>query len=540
MATFEFILILSLVASSLQVFEKRIPIPLAIQQVALGFALSFVKSVPDFQIDPSLAFTIFIPPLVYYGALSSSVRDLSRQGFSISLLSVGLIIATIAGVAYVLHSLTQLPWAACVVIGAMVAPPDADIMTSVIDKLGLPQRVSNVLQGESLTNDAPALVAFRFSLAALVGGGFSLAHVLPSFLAIAGGGVLIGYLFGRGVLGLRSFVHPFQSGSLETAISIFSPFIVFIVAESVHASGVLAVATTGFMIIKNSPSQVSAQVRLQTLTVWQVLIDLLGGFLFVMVGFISTRTFRAAFAGGQANALVTPTCATIAAVLAIRIVWIVFEYRALPFVLPRRMRRSLEAYSWRELIVLSWAGMRGGDTLVAALALPLTLANGAPLPYRLEMTTISLGVLMFTLLVEGLSLQGVIKFLGLHRDYSLKEELNKASEKITRFELKQIERWKTVPKIAAHVAPEVFDNMKRAVLYRRKIDGSRLLGEDGVKDGKIQEDKLELRLIRATRRKLLKMRDNDEICDATLRALTRDLDLQTLRFDEMEEGEYGI
>lgn len=173
METFELILLFTLIALAFQFVADWLDIPLAIIQVAIGFGLSFIVAIPDFKIDPDLAFTLFIPPLVYWGALNTSIQELTKQGASVALLALGLILATIAAVAVVLHAMMPaLPWAACCVVGAMVAPPDADVMTSVVEKLGLPTRVASVLEGEALTNDAPALVSYRMAIAALMSGAF--------------------------------------------------------------------------------------------------------------------------------------------------------------------------------------------------------------------------------------------------------------------------------------------------------------------------------------------------------------------------------
>ncbi len=378
----------------------RIRVPAPILLVIVGVAASFIPGVPDYEVSPELVLTVLLPPLLFAAASESSVIAISRMIRSISQLAVGMVIVTAFAIAVVLHTIIpQIPFAAALALGAIVAPPDAVAAVAVARKAGLPRNVITVLEGESLFNDATSLVLLRVAVVGIAAGSLAWGPAIGEFAWAAAGGVLIGVLLGL----VLSFVRRFVGSSLaSTALSLVTPFLAYLLGERAQASGVLTVVVTGLVLGFRSPFDLPPEVRLTVGATWRALQYVLEGSVFALIG-LQLWAIVTAPDIGQAPTLLTAGIVLVTVIL-IRPVWIFFLAG-----LARVFRRP-GAFQWRPLVAVSWAGMRGVVSLAAAQTLPLDT------PYRSLLLTCTIAVILGTLVLQGLSLPAVIRLLHLPGD----------------------------------------------------------------------------------------------------------------------------
>ncbi len=276
------VLLFAVVATSVLV-ARRIDLPYPIVLVLVGLALSFIPHLPEVKLDPNLFFYFFLPPLLYPAALFTSWRDFRRELRAILSLATGLVLFTMLVVACVTHWLIpEIPWAAAFALGAIVSPPDAVAATSVIQRLPVPHRIVSILEGESLVNDATALVGLQFAVVATTTGQFSLGSATLHLVWAAAGGICLGLIVG---FVIRSVQRRLDDPPVQITISLLTPFIAYLAAERLHASGVLAVVAAGIYLGWHSPVMVSARYRLQAFAFWEIVVFLLNGFVFIAIGF---------------------------------------------------------------------------------------------------------------------------------------------------------------------------------------------------------------------------------------------------------------
>lgn len=375
--------------------------------VVVGLVASFVPGIPDYQLDPDLILLLILPPLLYSAALSTSYLRIRDNILPISLLAVGLVLVTTAAVGLVASWLvTGLPLAAALALGAVVAPPDAVAAAAVGRRLRLPRQIMTILGGESLVNDATALTAYRVAVAVTAGASYGILQGLGVFVLAAAGGVAIGWGLGRLVHRIRLAL---RDGELESALGLIVPWVAYLLAERVHASGVLAVVMAGLYLGHRSP-QAHPLARLQTRAVWEAADILLESFVFALIG-LQLRAVTDAVDSRIAQLALVGVVLMLAATV-VRFAW-VFPTAYLPRRLSRRVRdREPVAPPWRYPAVVSWAGMRGPVSLAAAAALPLTTESGAPFPGRDEIVFLAFFFTVGTLLLQGATLPMVIRRLG--------------------------------------------------------------------------------------------------------------------------------
>lgn len=387
--------------------KLRLPYPVLL--VLAGGLLGLVPGLPVIELNPDLIFFIFLPPLLYEASYQMSWHEFVANRRPITLLAVGLVLLTTTVVATIAHFfIPGFSWALGFVLGAIVAPPDAVAATSVTKGLGLPRRITGILEGESLVNDASALIAYRYGVAAVVSGTFGLWDASWHFLWVAGGGAAIGIAVGYVVVRVQNFL---TDATLITALSLLLPFGIYLAAEHVGVSGVLAVVAMGLMMSRRSHDIYDNQTRLLKHSFWRVLGFLLNGLVFLIIGL----ELRSILAGLGANAF-WPTLGygllVSAVAIAIRMGW-VFPVSFLGYWLGRWLGRTNEEPTpKRNLFITSWAGMRGVVSLATALALPLVVRGGAPFPQRNVLLFITFTVILVTLLVQGLSLPWLVRRLG--------------------------------------------------------------------------------------------------------------------------------
>lgn len=341
MSVIALVLLLFAATAGLRLLADRSGIPLPTLLVLGGLCVAFIPGLPRLVLDPQTIFLIFIPPLLFWAALTTSLRDLKRNVRSITLLAVWLVLATMCVAAVVTHALLpKLPWAVCFVLGAIVSPPDAIAVIASTRRLSLPRNTLVILEGESLVNDATALVAYQIALAAAVSGTFSFSHASIELLFTGAGGIAVGLAAGWCVGWVR--MHMPRSSVVENTISLLSPFIAFIPADALGCSGVLAVVAMGLFFGRRGPRVITAETRLQGTAMWEMLTFLLEGLIFILIGLQLPAVVQALDAGAIAR-LVGVSIAVAAAMIVTRILWI-FPGAYLPRWIDRRLGRATTRY----------------------------------------------------------------------------------------------------------------------------------------------------------------------------------------------------
>src|SRR5882724_6777181 len=395
--------------AALALLSRKVPIPYPILLVLGGLALALIPGLPRVPLNPELVFLFFLPPLLYPTALFTSWRDFHANLRPISLLAVGLVLFTTTAVGFLAHYfIPGFPLAAGFVLGAIISPPDAIAATAIAERLHIPRRIVTVIEGESLVNDATALVALRFATAALATGAFSLGHAIVQFLFVGIGGIVVGLVIGW--IAAR-IMKPIDDPPIEITISLLTPFVAYLPAEQLHVSGVLAVVTAGLYHGWLLPELTSSRTRLQAGPVWEMIEFLLNGFIFLLIGLQLPEVMR--HLSGQSMAELFSYAAAISvAVIIIRILW-VFPATYLPRLLSKSLRQRDPYPPWQYVAIVAWTGMRGVVSLAAALALPLTVEGGAPFPGRDLILFLTFCVIFATLVLQGLSLPFLIRWLGI-------------------------------------------------------------------------------------------------------------------------------
>ncbi|TPG66602.1 Na+/H+ antiporter [Hymenobacter nivis] len=411
MNSFETILVLLALLAALSVLFQRSRLPQAVLLVAAGLALGFVPGLPPIKLEPDVVFLLILPPLLYYAGFNLTWQDFNHYRRPILLLAVGLVAFTTVAVAVVAHYfLPGFGWPLAFVLGAIVSPPDAVAASSATQGLGLPKSVSVTLEGEGLVNDATALIAYRYAVAAVVSGGFVAWRAGGQFVLVAGGGVALGVAAGYLTARLQAHV---REATTATVISLLLPFLVYLLAEHVGASGVLAVVFMGLVMSRRAPEVYSGPTRLQNASFWRVVNFLLNGFVFILIGLQLPAVLRG-LPAGHLPALCGYGLLISAVAIGIRIVWIFPVTALVSFFRRSTGHPASPLIGWRELLVTSWAGMRGVVSLATALALPLVLADGRAFPQRNVLLFLTFAVILVTLLVQGLTLPWLVRRLGVH------------------------------------------------------------------------------------------------------------------------------
>lgn len=396
---------------------RRLNLSVPLLLVVFGLIGSYLPFIPPVVLNPDLVLIGILPPLLYAAALRTSLIDFRTNKRSIGLLSVGYVIFATIGVGLVAWwLLPEIPLAAALALGAVVAPPDAVAATAIARRVGMPRRVVSLLEGESLVNDATALVCLRAAIAA-VAGSITVLQVASGFVFAAGGGVIIGLIAAWVLLQIRKRVRRV---AINTSMSLAAPFVAFIPAEELHASGVLAVVVAGLMIGTKTPAMPGGASRLSQRSNWATVQFLLENSVFLLIGLQVRSIIEAAAGDTLGPARVWGTCvAVLLAVLVLRPVW-VFPAIYLPRLIPR-VRKADPAPPWQMPAVVSWAGMRGVVTLAAVFALP------ADIPHRPVLVLAALGVVAGTLLLQGFSLPWLVRRLGLRGPDNQEDALSQAS-----------------------------------------------------------------------------------------------------------------
>ncbi|MFJ9864705.1 Na+/H+ antiporter [Streptomyces sp. NPDC101165] len=516
--------LLLLVAGSAAVAgaARRTPVPAPLLLVAVGLAVSYVPRMPDYTLDPKIVLPLLLPPLLYTSATDSSYLDLRAQIRPVALLSVGYVLfATVAvgWAAYVL--IPGMPLTAALVLGAVVAPPDAVAATAVARRVGLPSRITTILQGESLLNDATAITAYKVAVAAVVGEGATWAGGIREFLLAAVGGVGVGLVLMAPLHWLRTHL---KEPLLQNTLSLLIPFVAYGVAEQLHASGVLAVVVVA-LYLGHRAWEVDFATRLQEEAVWKMVAFILESAVFALIG-LQLPVVLKGLGGYEGVKATWYAVALFLVVVLARFVW-VYPGTFLPRLLSARIREREENPTWRGAMVTSWAGMRGVVSLAIAFSIP-RMHDGHAFPQRNLILFLTFTTVIGTLVVQGLTLPPLIrllKFPGRDRQAETLAEAN-AQAQASRAAENRLDELLSDERNA--LPPPLADRL-RTVLERRRNAVWERLGQVNPVTGESVDDtyrRLSREMIGAEREVFVRLRDHRYIDDEMLRALLRRLDLE--------------
>jgi Na+/H+ antiporter len=402
------LLLLLVVVAAVAVVAKRLQIPPAILLVITGVVLALIPGLPPVNLAPDFVLLVILPPIVYSSAVAMSWREFRFNLRPISLLAVGCVLFTTIATAAIAHELLGFSWSAGFVLGAIISPPDPVAPLSIARRLQLPRRLLVILEGEGLANDASALILYRFAVAAVCVGTFSLTQAAGTFATIIGGEIVWGIGVGWFMLRLRRWV---QDPRVEVILSILTPFLAYWPPQHLGGSGVLATVTTGLYISWNGLKLISAATRLQGVFFWEFLMYLTEGFVFLITG-LQARALIAGIRGDSLRDLTVSAGVVCGVVILARFVWM-FPATYLPRWLIPAIARSDPAPPWQWPFALAFTGVRGIVSLAAALAIPLTTDSGAAFPDRDRILFLTFSVILVTLVGQGLMLPSVIRALGL-------------------------------------------------------------------------------------------------------------------------------
>ncbi|SEG84044.1 monovalent cation:H+ antiporter, CPA1 family [Thermomonospora echinospora] len=503
--------------------RTRVPAPLAL--VVAGLLAAMVPGTPAFELDPEFVLFVFLPPLLFSAAWESSLPNLRENGRTIAYLSVGLVLFTALAVGYAAHLIVPgLPLPAAFVLGAIVAPPDAVAAVSVAKRLGLPRRVVTVLVGESLFNDATALTAYRIAVVAVGGAGVSLLDGGWRFLYAALGGALIGLVAGPPLHRLRTRL---RDPLVENSVAVLAPFAAYLVAEAVHASGVIAVVVSGLYLghrFTDSPPVT----RLIGRSFWKVMIFILESVVFLLIG-LQLPAVLAGVSGWHPLTLAWWAAAVFGVVVAARFLW-VFATAPVPALLSRRGGANGRRLEWRQLTVISWAGMRGVVSLAAAFAIPLSTASGAAFPQRDLISFLTFTTVLGTLLLQGATFPALIRRLGIggsqeqHADAVAEAGAQHAAGSAALARLETLAAAE-----GERLDGQVVERLRDLAEYRRLSAWERLGGGTGPGGAEVPTAtyrRLRRQMLAAEREVFVRMRDERRIDDEVLDRVLNELDLE--------------
>ncbi len=521
-----FLIGLFLAVAGLSTLARRLSIPYPILLVIGGLVLGVVPGLPEVELEPDLVLVIFLPPLLFYAAFNSSLRDLRADARAISLTSIGLVLATTCAVAVIAHeAIDGMPWAMAFALGAIVSPTDPVAATAIMRRLSVPRRLVTVIEGESLVNDASALIAYRVAVAAAVGGTFSLGEAALDFVVAAGGGVAVGLAAGWVIGEVR---RRLDDPPTEITVSLLTGYAAYVPAEQLGLSGVLAAVTAGLYIGRLSPEISSGRMRIQGFATWDVLVFVLNATLFLLIG-LQLNTILDGLSGYSTGELLGYATLVAGTVIVTRIVWsftMPYVIRALDRRPSQRERRAGAGFR----MVAAWSGMRGAVSLAAALALPLETDAGAPLPQRDLILFLTFAVILATLVLQGLTLPALIRAVRIRDDGAdrereeLRARLVAARAALAALDGLVEQDW---------TRDDTIERMRNLYDYRLRRFGARAgkVPDDGYEDRSLSYQRAVQSVIAAQHRAVVDLRNQGEIADDVMRQIERELDLEEERLE---------
>ena len=504
------------------VLARKLKIPYPIVLVIGGTLLGFIPGIPRVQLNPDIVFYVVLPPLLYAAAWETSWRDFSYHLVSILLLAFGLVSFTVIGVALGAPWLFPgFDWKIGLALGAVVAPTDALAATSIAQRIGLPKRITNILEGESLVNDATGLLALEFGISILLKNETPTATdavLRLTYLIIAG--IAVGLVTAWIVNWIEQRI---DDGPIEIAISILVPYAAYFTADALHASGVLAVVACGLYLTRRSSEFFSPGVRLQAGAVWDALSYVLNSLVFVLIG-LQLPYVLAEIQGYSLGTLVLYGALFSGLVIALRVIWVFPGAFVSQLIRTRVLHQSVRPPTPRAILVLGWAGMRGVIALAAAIALPQTLADGSPFPQRNLIIFLAFSVILVTLVGQGLTLPWLVRILRVFDPPGPNLEEEAARREVLQAALAHLEDSR---KKAETEFDAIYEDL--AGHYRQRL--AALTGKEDTETGisplhQKHLSRLSRDLLRIERQTAVRLRNEGQINDATLRQLEYEFDLR--------------
>lgn len=505
---------------------RRLNVPYPILLVLSGLGISFLPHVPRIPLSPDIVFFIFLPPLLYAAAWQTDSRGFRQNLVSIGMLATGLVAFTVLGIAlFADHFITDLDFRSGFLLGAVVAATDAVAATSIARSLGLAPNITSVLEGESLLNDASALLALELGLSLL------LEHDVPTvggallhLLWLAAGGIGIGLVLGLIFWFCERFV---EDGPLEMVVSLIVPYVAYLTAEQLHSSGVLCVVTCGLFLSRRSATYLTPPARIQIYASWQALDFVLNGMVFVLIG-LQLPYILEGIHNYPIHTLVLYGLVFSLMLIALRLLWVFPGAAVSTFIRRKLLHQHAPTPSAKGIFVVGWTGMRGVVSLAAALSLPYTLSNGQPFAQRNLILFLTFSIILVTLVVQGLSLPPLIRLLGLtgsheeeHEEFTARRIILQSAIASLRAQLKEAD---------GHDHHDIEDIIH---LYEHRLDATRDPATEPDPETSARHTrrgKILLDAIAVERTSLLNLRDRGLVSDDIVRRLEHELDLNETRY----------
>lgn len=530
------LLVLVVLVALLAVFARRLKVPYPIILVLGGLALGFIPWVPDVRLSPTVVFLVILPPLIFASALNTPWREFKFNIISISMLGLGLVIFTVVGVAVFAHFVIPgFDWRTGAVLGALISPTDIIAVSAIAKRVGLPHSVLQVIDGESLINDAAGLLALQFTTALVVSGSVpSLSQGFGQLVWLIVGGVAVGILIAFLVTRFdRLLIGRFSAGTdLQMLVSLATPYFAYLLGEAIGASGVLATVACGLYVGRNLSETVSSRARLDTRVIWNTVDFALNGFVFIIIGLQLPSILSGISRNGTIPLdwprMIGEALLVCAIVIVLRYLWMFPGARIAHFLRTRLQKQKIRTTSKRELVVMGWSGIRGVLTLAAALSVPFVTDTGTHFPNREAIIFLAYAVILVTLVGQGLTLPALIRRLGISEPKSEQDEEREARKTMLQFVIQTLRGMDTSED---EIATQAVDQLIR--VYDQRLQGISSTSEKQVEaqlDRKYRE--VARRLRTAQRRELNRLRNQGRFREATLRRLERELDLMELRWGD--------
>src|SRR5213594_1033488 len=516
----ELILICLVAVALLAIVARKIRIPYPILLTVGGVVLALVPGLPAIHLDPQLVFDLFLPPLLYPAAVYTTWRDFRANLRPILLLAIGLVLVTMTATAYLFHWLVGLPLAVGFVFGAIISPPDAVAALSVTQTLRVPRRMIVILEGESLINDATSFISFRFAVAAVMTGAFSLGQASLQFLFVATGGVCVGLAVGW----LATQVQKrLDDPPVQTMFSLLTPYLAYFSGEAIHVSGILAVVIAGIYYGWRAPRILSARMRLQALPVWEIVVFILNGVLFMLIGLQLPQVMHS-LAPGSATQVAKLALLVVLVMVLVRFAWI-FGTSYLPWLVGGKSHRK-SRIPWQQTALIAWTGMRGADSLAGALAIPFVLPNGEAFPGRDLVILLTFCVIFATLVLQGLTLTPLVRWLGVVDDHVTEKEEKLARLKANEAALARLEELE----LSSRARRQTVERLRSE--YEDRIRQLRIEAPEGESVSLLYSpdfEELACEMLQTERNTVIALRNEEAINDQALHRIQRDIDLAEAR-----------
>lgn len=528
MTSVETILGLLLATIVIALIAKRLDLPYSIALVLGGLVLAILPGVPRVTLDPNLVFFLLLPPILCEAAFFTSWRDFVQYKRPILMLAFGLVTATSTFVAFLCsHFIPGMSWSTGFLLGAIISPPDAAAATSITRGMKLPRKVVQILEGESLVNDASGLTLYRFAIIAIAGGGFTWSEASIAFVWIVIGGVLIGAVMAYGYIRL----HPhLRDPEVEVIATFLITYLSYFLAEQVHASGVLSTVTAGLVLGWHAPELFSATMRIRGYAVWRTLVFLINAIVFLMIGLQIPLVLDGLKDYSALDLLVWSTLILVG-VMGIRMAW-VYPSAYLPYKLFQYIRDTEPAPDWKAATVIGWTGLRGVVSLAAALALPLETTDGQSFPHRNLILFLTFAVIVGTLVIQGLPLRWLVRKLRLPKDRTSEEEQLVARIQTTELVLNRVAEMEAAGKCTGAALNRVrgyYEDRLTDLRARLQIETGTDLVDSPSDFQSLAEQRIWWLLVQVERAAVVELRRQRKIGDEAMHELEHDIDLLEAR-----------